>query len=149
MAAGTIYHYFESKERLICELYDYNRQRVSDVISQSLQQERNIEQQFSRVWINLYEFYLRHPNVLIFFEQFVNSPFNIDKYPNHFRGQLYSFFAEGIRSRRLKSIKPELLLVMVMGSISSSAKLHLFGTVPLTQADLQRMVSVVWDGISN
>src|SRR5690606_31556619 len=28
VAAGTIYHYFKSKDELICELYAYNRGRI-------------------------------------------------------------------------------------------------------------------------
>ena len=149
VAAGTIYHYFESKEQLICELYDFNRERVKSVVHQALQLKGTLQEKFSGVWNALYQFYVKQPNVLIFFEQFVNSPFNVDKYPNHFRGELYSFFADGIRTGQLKSIKPEILLVMVMGSVSSTAKLHLFGKVSLTGADQHRIVGILWDGIRN
>jgi AcrR family transcriptional regulator len=147
VAAGTIYHYFESKEQLICELYDFNRERVKEVVQAALEQKGSLKEKFSKVWTALYHFYAQQPNVLIFFEQFVNSPFNVDKYPNHFRGQLYTFFADGIKSGQLKPVKTEILLVMVMGSISSTAKLHLFGKVPLTQSDQHRVVEILWDGI--
>lgn len=147
VAAGTIYHYFESKEQLICELYSYTRERVKAIVLRSLEEGGSLKEKFFRVWINLYRFYVKQPNVLIFFEQFVNSPFNTDKYPNHFRGELYTFFEQGIKSGQLKPIKPELLLVMVLGSISSTAKLHLFGNIPLTKTDLDRIVDILWIGI--
>lgn len=147
VAAGTIYHYFESKEQLICELYDFNRERLTEVIQQALANKGSVKEKFQKVWTALYQFYVKQPNVLIFFEQFVNSPFNVDKYPNHFRGQLYTFFAEGIKTGQLKPIKTEILLVLVMGSISSTAKLHLFGKVPLSAADQTRVVEILWDGI--
>lgn len=147
VAAGTIYHYFDSKEQLICELYDYNRERVRAVIDTALKKKASLKEQLHTLWTNLFQFYIDEPNVLIFFEQFVNSPFNVDKYPNHFRGQLYNFFSGAIRSGKLKPLKPEILLVLFIGSISSAAKLHLFGKVPLTKSDIVRVVDILWDGI--
>ena len=148
VAAGTIYHYFESKEQLICALYQYNRERVVSVISAALKGDDCYKDKFFRVWNSLYQFYVHEPNVLIFFEQFVNSPFNVDKYPNHFRGELYDFLSEGIKQKVVRSLKPEILLVLLMGSINASAKLHLFGKVPLTKQDLNRITEILWDGIT-
>ena len=148
VAAGTIYHYFESKEQLICGLYQYNRERVMSVIQPILEEEGPLRDKFFRIWTSLYRFYIQHPNVLIFFEQFINSPYNADKYPNHFRGELYTFFAGGIKSGQLKSVKPEMLLVLVMGSISSIAKLNLFGKISFSKTDLHRVVEILWEGIS-
>ena len=149
VAAGTIYHYFESKEQLICALYQYNRDRVVSVISAALKGSDSYKDKFFRVWNSLYQFYVHEPNVLIFFEQFVNSPFIADKYPNHFRGELYDFLSDGIKQKVVRSLKPEILLVLLMGSINSSAKLHLFGKVPLTKQDLNRITEILWDGITS
>lgn len=148
VAAGTIYHYFESKEQLICALYQYNRDRVVSVISSALKGDDSYKDKFFRVWNSIYQFYVHEPNVLIFFEQFVNSPFNVDKYPNHFRGELYDFLSDGIKQKLIRSLKPEILLVLLMGSINASAKLHLFGKVPLTKQDLNRITEILWDGIT-
>ncbi|MGC1240673.1 MAG: TetR/AcrR family transcriptional regulator [Chryseosolibacter sp.] len=149
VAAGTIYHYFDSKERLICELYDYNLGRIVSVINVALEEKIPYKEKFFSIWNHLYRFYVKHPNVLIFFEQFVNSPFNTDKSPSAFRGKLDSFFAEGIKARHIKSIKPEILLVLVMGSINTTAKLHVFGKVPLNKSDLHRIAEILWDGIAS
>lgn len=149
VAAGTIYHYFESKEQLICELYDYNRDRIISTIDAALARGGTYREKFFNIWLSLYKFYVKEPNVLIFFEQFINSPFNVDRYPGHYRGQLYNFFSEGIKQGLIKPLKPELLLVLVMGSINSTAKLHVFGKTPVTKTDLQRIAETLWDGISN
>jgi AcrR family transcriptional regulator len=148
VAAGTIYHYFDSKEQLICELYEFSRNRVTSAIRGALSQESTYKEKFFNIWISLYSFYVKEPNVLIFFEQFVNSPYSADKYPGHFRGELYTFFAEGIKKGVMRPLKPEILLVLVMGSIHATAKLHVFAKVPLTKADLQRIIGTMWDGIS-
>ena len=148
VAAGTIYHYFESKERLICELYDYSKKLITAVIKSASTENDGYKEKFFQIWSGLFSFYVDRPNILIFFEQFVNSPYNADKYPHHFRGELYTFFSKGIKEGHLKAVKPEILLVLVHGSITSIAKLHLFGKVPLSKADLKRIAEISWDGIS-
>ena len=149
VAAGTIYHYFESKEQLINSLYSYNRDRVVSVISAALKGSDSHKDKFFRVWNSLYQFYVQEPNILIFFEQFLNSPFNADKYPNHFRGELYDFLSDGIKQKVIRSLKTEIILVLLMGSINAAAKLHLFGKVPLTKQDLNRITEILWEGITN
>ena len=68
--------------------------------------------------------------------------------PITFGGQLYNFFSDGIKQGLVKPLKPELLLVLVMGSINATAKLHVFGKTPVTKTDLQRIAETLWDGIS-
>jgi TetR/AcrR family transcriptional repressor of multidrug resistance operon len=149
VAAGTIYHYFDSKEQLICALYDYNRARLLSVIEAALDKNQSYKNNFFSIWTNLYRFYVEEPNVLTFFEQFVNSPYNVNKYPNHFRGKLYDFLAQGIRDGFLKPVKPEMLLVLVMSSITASAKLHIFNKLSLTKNDLQHIAEMMWEGIAS
>lgn len=150
VAAGTIYHYFESKEHLIVALYEYNRDRVVSVIESALKKDnKSCREIFFNIWTDLYHFYVREPKVLIFFEQFVNSPFNVNKYPEYTRGRFYDFFAQGVRKGVLKSVKPEILLVLVMGSINATAKMHVFGKAALTKNDLQRIAEILWEGISS
>lgn len=148
VAAGTIYHYFDSKEQLICELYDYNRGRIISTIDAALARGNTYREKFFALWLSLYQFYVAEPNILIFFEQFINSPFNVDRYPSHYRGKLYNFFVEGIKQRLIRSLKPELLLVLVMGSVTSTAKMHVFGKTPVRKADLQKIAETLWDGIT-
>lgn len=147
VAAGTIYHYFESKEQLICALYSDTRERATAVVEQALKEEGSLKDKFYRVWNSLYRFYVKEPNVLIFFEQFVNSPYNANKCPDHFQGELYSFFAAAIKSGALKPVKPQLLLVTVVGSIIAAAKLHLYGQASLTKNDLEHAIDILWTGI--
>jgi AcrR family transcriptional regulator len=148
VAAGTIYHYFESKDHLIVALYEYNRDRVTSVIESAFAKENTYRENFFSIWTGLYRFYVQEPNVLIFFEQFVNSPFKVDKYPDYTRGKFYSFFAEGVRKGILKPVKPEFLLVLVMGSINSIAKMQVFGKVAPTKNDLHRIAEILWQGIA-
>lgn len=148
VAAGTIYHYFESKEQLIGELYTYNRCRIIAVVDQAIKESGSYKEKFANIWTSVYEFYIKNSNVLIFFEQFVNSPYNVDKYPNHYRGEFYNFLVEGIKKGQVKAVKPEILVVLVLSSISSSAKLNMLGNVPLAKKDLRHIIEILWDGVA-
>lgn len=148
VAAGTIYHYFKGKDDLIRELYAYNRERVIAIVDKAAGTGTTRKERFFNIWNQLYEFYNQNDNVLIFFEQFLNSPYNADKSPNHLRGTLYSFFQEGMEAGEIRQVKPELLIVLTFGSVNSAAKLNLFSQVPLDQSDLRDAVEILWQGIA-
>lgn len=148
VAAGTIYHYFKGKDELIRELYAYNRNRVITVVDEAASEGGTRKDRFFNIWNRLYEFYIKNDNVLVFFEQYLNSPYNTDKSPNHLRGSFYGFFLEGIKAGEIRQVKPELLLSLTFGSVSSAAKLRLFGKVPLEQSDLNNVAAILWRGIS-
>lgn len=147
VAAGTIYHYFQGKDELIRELYAYNKERVVSVVDEASRAGDTRKERFFNVWNRLYDFYIQNAKVLIFFEQYLNSPYNTDKSPNHHRGTLYNFFHEGMIAGEIIRAKPELLLVLLVGSVTSAAKLALFGNVRLDQSDLDDVAGILWKGI--
>jgi TetR/AcrR family transcriptional repressor of multidrug resistance operon len=148
VAAGTIYHYFESKEQLICELDQYNRARISRVIEGVLNTDGSYEERFYRLWNELYRFYVKHPNVLIFFEQFINSPYNSGRYLDNKSGPLYQFFQRGIREGVFQSTNAEILMVLVFGSINATAKLSTFGSLHIGRQQLDKVAGMLWRGIT-
>ncbi|MBD3631304.1 TetR/AcrR family transcriptional regulator [Cyclobacterium sp.] len=148
VAVGTIYHYFESKNQLIGELHAYNRGRVVEIIKETIGENISHKKTFQNIWTNLYQFYIENTNVLIFFEQFINSPYNINKFPTHFQGELFDFFKGGIGKGEIKDVKPEILVVLTLGSITTSAKLHKFGSIPLNFTDQHNIIQILWDGMA-
>ncbi len=151
VAAGTIYHYFESKEQLICELYKYVMAQGIAVLQNSDDSALAYKDRFFSVWMGLYNYYVNNPNVLRFWEQFVNSPYNIRKAggePDELQKQLYKFFEEGIKLGSLRPVNPEVLGVLVHGSSISTAKVHGYGKIILSETDLEQIVQILWDGMS-
>lgn len=149
VATGTIYHYFESKEQLICQLYAYNRLRVVEVVEAALESCEEYREKFFTVWKNVFDFYIANPNLLVFFEQFVNSPFNTYKVNGGYEDRpLYKFIMDGIKSGILKNNKPEILLTFIVSSGIAIARLHQFGDASLNEKDLDQAVEMVWEGIA-
>lgn len=149
VATGTVYHYFESKDHLICELYAYNRQRLVDVVNESLSGEGSYKEQFFRMWKSVFDFYSVHTSLLVFFEQYVNSPFNDNKQPEDFEDRpLHDFLLVGIEAGILKNIRPDILLIHVISAGVSMAKLHQFGYKAINADDLEQVVEMIWSGIA-
>ncbi len=149
VAAGTIYHYFASKDQLICEMYQFNKQKIILVIKQVLKEDASYKDKFFKMWMSMYKFYTENTDVLIFFEQYINSPYNEKKNPDHLQDRpLYNFFVEGIETGQIKSLKTDILLTLFIGSITSGAKLHAFGNIRLEKTDLETIIEILWDGIA-
>ncbi len=149
VATGTIYHYFENKEQLICQLYAYNRKRIAEVVAESLEEKASFKDKFIKMWQSIYSFYIDHSSILVFFEQYINSPFNDKKWEDDIKDRpLHDFIVEGIKSGTLKDVKPEIILVLVISSCISMAKLHLYKSAELDQKDLDHVINMVWEGLT-
>jgi len=146
VATGTIYHYFESKDQLICEIYDYYRDQLIKLIEEAIDNSQAFKENFQRIWFILYHYYTSNTNILIFFEQFINSPYNTDRdHPAH-SGPLYDFFKKGMDDGFLKQIEPRIAIVLTLSSVSSTAKLTNFSNFSMDRGDLESVFNVLWDG---
>lgn len=151
VAAGTIYHYFNSKDHLICELYSYVKQQSIAALQAGDNESLPYQERFYAIWMSLYRFYIKNPNVLRFFEQFVNSPYNTRKDEiryDDFHQQLYSFFEKGIAQGYLRPVNPEILGVLAHGSIITTAKVYGCGKIPLGEEELKQITQILWDGMT-
>ncbi|GAB3531359.1 TetR/AcrR family transcriptional regulator [Pontibacter brevis] len=151
VAAGTIYHYFDSKERLICELYSYVKQQTIEAVQSGDNEALPYQERFFTFWMSLYNFYIRKPNVLRFFEQFVNSPYitkMAEARQDEFHKLMYRFFEVGIAQGCLRPVNPEILGVLTHGSIISTAKVYRHGKITLEEEELRQIIQILWDGMS-
>lgn len=151
VAAGTIYHHFENKEQLIRELYNYIMERVLEAMSAGDSTEMSFKERFFNLWKNLYNFYIQNPDVLKFYPQFIHSPYNTNRYEqghDQFHEKIFAFFQEGIEQGSLRQVKPEILGVLAHSNVMTSARIHGYGKIKLTEPELDLIAEMFWDGIS-
>ncbi|WP_242919143.1 TetR/AcrR family transcriptional regulator [Pontibacter liquoris] len=150
VAAGTIYHYFESKEKLICELFGYIRKQMIAAVAKGDAEPLSYKDRFYSIWMNLYRFYEANPDMLWYIEQFVNSPYNTRKPeagPDAFHSQLFSFFSRGVTEGYLKDMNPEILGILAHVNIIMTAKMQGKGQVVISDPELQQIAQLLWDGM--
>ena len=148
VAAGTIYHYFSSKDELLKGLYVYCKGQVEEWVLAELDEKQPYKERFYKRWLSLYAFYTAHPKVLVFFEQYINSPYNQERSPHHFRGGFFQFLKEGIDEGHLIPSKPELYVALYMGSVILAAKIKIFGSIAFDMEDRKLLVSKLWATLS-
>ncbi len=149
VAIGTIYHYFESKDALIQELFIHTRHRLAEAIKVNDEEAKSYKERFLNHWVNHFRFYVEHPACLCFLEQYINSPYAGDeeKIRNEFNPRVKPLIQQGIEAGAIRNINHEILIPILHGSIASAAKLHLSGRNIYQDSSVMKIAEVVWDGI--
>ena len=152
IAVGTIYHYFEGKDQLIQELYQY----VVDLIYQTALKEddpaKSFQERYFIFWTNLLNLYQGKPSILTFFELYNNSSYRLEdsgEKKSKFYEWLFAFFDEGLKSGELRSIDKEILAVLVLGNMHTSARVKMNHSHRAREnnLDLGEIAKVIWEGI--
>ncbi|PRY12005.1 TetR family transcriptional regulator [Pontibacter ummariensis] len=151
VAAGTIYHYFDSKDKLICEVFTYIMDNMMEAVKQHDKEEMTYQARFFNVWRSQLRFYLENPKVLVFFEQFVNSPYNeLIGHNRHdkLRQHLKLFLSNGVEAGYLRRVNPEVLSVLVLTNVITTAKMIRRGEINQESPEIEQIAEILWKGIS-
>lgn len=150
VAAGTIYHYFDSKETLIVELYIRTKERLAEAMIKGDNEEDSYKDRFFRFMRNNYNFYIENESSMLFFEQYLNSPF-AKNYPEKdselFLNTIIPFFELGMRSGYFKEIDPRLLGPTIRGTLVAAANFRLSEHMMYSEEDIDIVIQIIWDGI--
>ncbi|TDO22876.1 TetR/AcrR family transcriptional regulator [Pedobacter duraquae] len=150
VAAGTIYHYFDSKETLIVELYVETKEKLAEAILMNYDETKTYKERFFQFMINQYNFYINNPSALVFLEQYLNSPF-AKNYPEKdsplFLEKVIPFFVFGIENGVFKNIDSRLLGPTIKGTLVAAANFRLAEQMIYSEEDIIEVVQIIWDGI--
>lgn len=150
VAAGTIYHYFESKDAIILELFNNVRESIThEIFKMKDRSKDNYSERFKCLWVNLFQYFVENPRVLSFMEQFFSSPFQRmvhSKESQFYEDNFSSFFLMGIKDGYIKKYDIHIISSIFMGGLTMAAKKHNNGYHLFSNNELQDMASIVWDG---
>lgn len=150
VAAGTIYHYFESKDELILELYVMIRSKMLDAMFNPAFEDKDFKSQFFLGWTSLCRYFISNPSCLIFIEQFSNSPYakaGGECRNSPFLERFDAFFESGMEAGIIKQMGRGLIASISNGCIVATSKFHISGRFDFNDEDLCRIASIIWDGI--
>ena len=149
VAAGTIYHYFKSKEELIDELYASLKEKMGIALLQENNESGGVKERFFKFWLNLFEHFANNPKEFNFLEQYGNSPMVSktlrDENFKHYK-PVIEFLADGIKKGVLREMPIELMTAIVYGSVVSCVKLHLAG-MQMEGKTLKIGMQSCWDSV--
>ncbi|TDQ10306.1 TetR/AcrR family transcriptional regulator [Pedobacter metabolipauper] len=152
VAAGTIYHYFDSKETLMVELYMYTKHRLGKAMLAGDDESRPYKERFFQYMTNQYNFYIENESSLFFLEQYINSPF-AKNYPEKdsdiFKTDIIPFFDFGLENGYFKKIDPRLMWPIIRGTLVAAAHFRISQHVMYSEEDISQLVKMIWDAIKN
>jgi AcrR family transcriptional regulator len=150
VAAGTIYHYFASKEALVNAVYKRWKAAISSEVLSDFPFSAPPREQFRRVWEKMTDFAVSHPKEFAFLELHHHASY-LDAESVAIEHQLVGFGVEMIRRAQevqaLKKMTPELLMELANGAFIGVFRGGLEGRFPLNKETLMLAEQCVWEAI--
>ncbi len=150
VAAGTIYHYFTSKEVLISELFKYQQIQFENIIAQADDQTKSYKDRFRMVYDAIYDYFDKNRRVYTFIEQYMCSPFLNKNAKDEFEAffqPMQEFLKKGLHGGHLKGINSKLIVSLFYGNISALMKLSSSGVMLNMNEVRADAITACWDSL--
>ncbi len=150
VSAGIIYHYFESKDELIDELYRHVKRDLMSAILSDYQADLPVREQMRRIVRQAIRYFVTHPQETIFIEQFMRSPYNRPEIDAEFAGEyalIETMVQQAQANQIIKDLPHPVLFSLTLDVASSVAQKHAAGQLTLTDALVEQVVDACWDAV--
>ena len=148
IAAGTIYRYFENKEALINELYQYITHETAEVFFEGWSDEQAPEHKYKRLWDNAFNAVLQNPQRSIVIEMLFSQPSLAKEQAAFFESELLlplrTFFQQGVDEQRFHDWKVPALMTLSFNSAITLAKKLMNNCVDLDQTEINQVRDASW-----
>lgn len=153
-SAGTIYHYFTSKDDLIHALYRHVKTTFNRALSAGYLPTLSREVAFRQMWLNAYRFYRTHLNESRFLDQYENSPYY---HPHLPEGEiveeenlpdLYRLFYSASGQHAVKDLPLDALYELTIGVAARMAKHRLAGLPDLDDHTLATIADTCYQAVT-
>ncbi len=149
-AAGTIYHYFKNKEKLIDTLYSELKLEMGHAIIENIDIQMPFKEKFFLILKNLYSFYISNPKKFEFLEDYSNSPFVRKEIKiinqRHYQAAI-DFFDSGIQLGILRKMSIDLMINLIFGNISTLVRMILLEEIESSDQLLNDVIQSAWDSV--
>jgi AcrR family transcriptional regulator len=149
VAAGTLFHYFDTKETLINELYLEIKRDFVTALRQNLEQSKTIRQKLETIWFNGVSWVVHKPESYRFITMFSSSSYISEKT----RAEGFEKFTfildilqQGIEEEMFKDMNVRMMNEVLFSLIFGIARAFQDAPEDLNIPENRRNVfSVVWD----
>jgi len=150
VAAGTIYHYFASKEALVNALYKRWKAEIMARVVRDFPHDRPVREQFRTILQRMAEFALAHRKELAFLELHHHGSY-LDEESRRIENTTLDFGVAMVKKAQAEqAIKPlpaVLLVELVNGAFLGVFRAGIEGRVPLDEYVLMQAEQCCWEAI--
>lgn len=153
VSTGNIYHYFNSKESIINELYKAIVMFNGEKVLEGFYSDEPIRVRIERAWEKLIRLSLEYPQGFRFIEQYSFSPYIYDDvkkeaYEGGWCGPLEKLYAQAIQEKLFIEMDPSLMAQMHYGSFVYVVKAYLHGKFTLSDEEIKSLIEATWNSVS-
>ena len=150
VAAGTIYHYFASKEALVNVLYKQWKAAIGALVVNDFPFDAPSREQFRVVWERMSAFAVTHPKEFAFLELHSHSSY-LDDESRAMENRIVEFGVAMVEraqvAQTVKRLPAHLLMEFANGAFIGVFRGALEGRVPLTKETLMSAEPCGWEAI--
>lgn len=150
VSAGIIYHYFDSKDDLMDELYRHIKRNFGQMINASFDQTQPLKIQIRQILGAMIHYYIRRPLESAFIEQYSRSPYfspEIEAEVSQYYLPLLESFTRGQQEMIIKDLPGPVVHTLTVDVATSLAQKHAAGIVALTDELIEEIIDACWEAI--
>lgn len=151
IAAGTIYHYFDSKEALVNALYRSWKTKVGQRVFMAFPQGAPVREQFRVMWNELIGFATSAPVAFAFIETHNHSSYldaESRAIDNNMHGFAHSMITRAQQQGIVKPLDAWVLMELIFGAFIGLLRAHWEGRVKLNDDVIRDAEQACWDAIA-
>ncbi len=161
IGTGTIYRYFQSKDQLINEIFQYIEEEMNAVIIKDHNPNSPVREQFIELCDKFIRFSFDNPKASNFFNQYIDSPYGTtlrrdehardgDNIPKHtLLYPFYVLFNEAREKGLIKNLPNALSFTLIYGSISNFIRDVMIGLIDYSEEIENQVIAACWDTIKS
>ena len=150
VSTGIIYHYFESKDELIDELYKFINRKSAWAILKDLDQEQPVKIQIQQLLRNIIRYFVWHPQESIFTEQYIRSPYHqadIEAEVDRYYQPAIACFERARQEMIIKDLPQCVINILTVNVATSLAQKQARGQIRLTDRLIEQVIETSWEAI--
>jgi AcrR family transcriptional regulator len=150
VSAGIIYHYFDSKDALMDELYKHIKRNFGQMIDQYFDQTQPMKIQLRQILGLMIRYYINHPLESAFIEQYTRSPYfspAVEEEVSQYYTPLLDCFYRGQQEMIIKKFPAPVMHTLTVDVATSLAQKHAARVVNLTDGLIEQVVDACWEAI--
>ena len=150
VSAGIIYHYFDSKDDLINELYRHIKCKFGQMINQNFDPAQPLKNQIRQVLGLMIRYYIHRPLESAFLEQYTRSPyysFEMEMETRQYYLPIMESLQRGHREMIIKDFPGPVIHTLSVDVATSLAQKHANGFINLTDELIEEIIDACWEAI--
>ncbi len=150
IATGTLYIYFESKEKLINDLFTRCRKTSAETYFKGYHTEQPFKDGLKIVWLNLFDFRIEHFEEAVFMDQCYHSPYiteSTKELTKKLIQPLYKLVERGMEEKLLKKMDAFMLLIFIFSGLNEFVKHSFYSERKISKSSKEELFNLMWDGI--